>query len=67
VQGTPSNFLIVPKSKMTEATAKEVMDDLTAMYGEGITLFEDSNDFTFFIPGAYPYEAFDTVLSQVTY
>lgn len=67
VQGTPSNFLIVPKSKMTEATAKGVMDDLNAMYGEGIILFEDANDYTFFVPGAYPYEAFDAILSEVSY
>jgi hypothetical protein len=67
VQGTPSNFLIVPKSKMTESDAKGVMDELNSMYGEGIVLFENANEYSFFVPGAYPYEAFDTILSEVSY
>jgi protein-disulfide isomerase len=67
VQGTPSNFLIIPKSKMTEATANSVVDSLNDTYGEGIILFENDNEYTFFIPGAYPYEAFDAVLSKVSY
>ena len=67
VQGTPSNFLIIPKSKISEVEIRAVMDSLNSEYGEGIVLFENSNEYTVFIPGAYPFEAFDTVFKAVNY
>ncbi|MBU0532527.1 DsbA family protein [Candidatus Micrarchaeota archaeon] len=67
VRGTPSNFLIIPKDKVSEDDIVAAVDSLNEMYGDGIQLFEDGNSYTVFIPGAYPYSTFDTVLSTVNY
>jgi len=67
VGGTPNSFIIVPKSKISEDDAKDVVDEINTQYGGGITLYEDSSDYTFLVPGAYPYEVFDMILSEVDY
>jgi protein-disulfide isomerase len=67
VRGTPSNFLLIPKDKITEEKMTGVVDDLNTMYGDGIDLYENSDEYVVFIPGAYPYEAFDTVFTAVSY
>jgi protein-disulfide isomerase len=67
VQGTPSNFIIIPKNKVDETTLKNAVSGLNQQYGEGISLFMDSTDYTVMVPGAYPYEAFDAILKVVNY
>lgn len=66
VGGTPSSFLIIPKDKISEEDIKAVVLSLNEEYG-GLGLAENDNEYTVFIPGAYPYEAFDAVLSAVDY
>ena len=65
--GTPSNFLIIPKSKISEQDLRDIVSSINEEYGEGVRLLEDDNDYTVFIPGAYPYSLFDAVLSAVNY
>jgi predicted DsbA family dithiol-disulfide isomerase len=67
VRGTPSNFLIIPKDNVDETTLKNAVSSLNQQYGEGISLFMDSTDYTVMVPGAYPYEAFEAVLKVVNY
>jgi protein-disulfide isomerase len=63
VQGTPGVFVILPKSKTDVATLKTVI----ASYGQGMTLYQDSDHVTVFVAGAYPYSAFSAILNTVTY
>jgi len=68
VQGTPGSFIIVPKSKITLKAITAAVDAQNAQYGAGaLTLYEDSTSYTVLIPGAFPYEAFNGILSQVSY
>ncbi len=67
VQGTPSSFIIIPKGNIDEATITGVMSALASKYGGGPTLFENDNEYIVMIPGAYPYEVFDAILSAVNY
>ena len=68
VQGTPGSFIIVPKSKITLKAITDAVAAQNAQYGAGaLSLFEDSTSYTVLIPGAFPYEAFDGVLSKVSY
>ena len=45
------------------------MASLNQQYGaNALSLFEDnSNDYVVLVPGAFPYAAFDAVLSKVNY
>lgn len=63
VQGTPGVFVILPKAKTDIATLKTVVGS----YGDGMTLFQDSDHITVFVAGAYPYSAFSAILNTVTY
>ena len=66
VQGTPSNFLIVPKENMSEETARATVDSLNQEFGgTSIKLFQNDNEYIVMIPGAYPFEAFEGVLENV--
>jgi len=67
VRGTPSNFVVISKDNADEASLKSAVALLNSQYGDGIVLFENDNEYTVMIPGAYPYAAFDTVLSVVNY
>ncbi len=68
VLGTPGSFIIVPKSRISLADMQAAVDALDKQYGAGaLPLFEDSNDYTVFVPGAFPYAAFDGILSKVRY
>jgi protein-disulfide isomerase len=67
VGGTPSNFLIIPKDNVDETALQGALDSLNQQYGGGLTLFEDATHYTVMVPGAYPYDAFDTVLKTVNY
>jgi protein-disulfide isomerase len=67
VSGTPSNFLVIPKSKISDADIKGAVSSLNSQYGQGIELFVNSDTYVVLIPGAYPYAAFDAVLSKVNY
>ena len=67
VSGTPANFLVIPKGKITDANIKAAVTSLNSQYGQGIELFVNSDTYVILVPGAYPYEAFDAVLSKVTY
>jgi protein-disulfide isomerase len=68
VGGTPASFIIVPKSKISGTAMKAAVDALIAQYGAGtLTLYENANEYTVLIPGAFPYETFDGILSKVTY
>jgi len=66
VQGTPSSFIIIPKSNADEESIRDAVDVVNAMYG-GITLYENDNEYTVYVPGAYPYDTFSTVLDAVDY
>ena len=67
VQGTPSNFLVIPKAKATQSDLQAAVTSLNSQYGQGIQLFVNSDTYVVLIPGAYPYAAFDSVLSKVSY
>jgi protein-disulfide isomerase len=67
VQGTPSNFLIIPVGHATQADLTSEVASLNSQYGGGITLYVNSDSYVVLIPGAYPYSAFDGILSKVTY
>jgi protein-disulfide isomerase len=67
VQGTPSNFLVIPKSKISQADISGAVDSLNSQYGQGMVLYVNSDSYVVLIPGAYPYAAFDAVLSKVSY
>ncbi|MFN7991835.1 MAG: thioredoxin domain-containing protein [Candidatus Micrarchaeia archaeon] len=60
VQGTPGVFIIIPKSKVSPSDLKGAITD-------GLTLFENQNEYIVFVAGAYPYSAFDAVLKKVAY
>lgn len=64
--GTPSNFLIIPKSKVNGDDLKAVVASINDEGGT-LVLLENENDYTVLVPGAYPYEVFDAVLSTVDY
>jgi protein-disulfide isomerase len=67
VSGTPSNFLVIQKGKISEADVKAVVTSLNQQYGQGIELFINDDSYVVLIPGAYPYATFDAVLSKVNY
>ncbi len=67
VRGTPSNFVVISKNNVDETSLKSAVSLLNSQYGDGIVLFENNNEYTVMIPGAYPYAAFDAVLSVVNY
>ena len=67
VQGTPSNFLVIPKAKISQTDLQSAISSLNSQYGQGITLYVNSDTYVVLIPGAYPFAAFDTVLSKVSY
>ena len=68
VGGTPASFIIVPKAKIDSQTIRDAVDGLNTQYGAGaISLYEDATSYTVLIGGAYPYTAFDAVLSKVSY
>ncbi len=67
VRGTPSSFLVIPKDRISREDIDAAMVSLAEQFGEGLTLYENDNDYTVMIPGAYPYSAFDTILSKVNY
>lgn len=62
VQGTPGSYIIIPKSKISADTIKSAVSS-----AQGLQLFENSNEYIVFVAGAYPYSAFDAVLSKVSY
>lgn len=66
VGGTPSNFIIIPKTKISDDDMRSAVEDVNSQYG-GVELYEDGTDYTILIPGAYPYEVFDAILSAVDY
>lgn len=67
VGGTPTSFIVIKKSAVKEADIKAAMDSLASTYGSSLTLFENNDEYTVMVPGAYPYDAFDTVLKTVDY
>jgi predicted DsbA family dithiol-disulfide isomerase len=68
VGGTPASFIIVPKAKISAAAMQAAVDALNSQYGKGaLTLFENSGEYVVLVPGAFPYAAFDGILSKVTY
>ncbi len=68
VQGTPASFIIVPKSKISNDTISSAVSALNQQYGAGaLTLYENTDDYIVLVPGAFPYAAFDAVLSKVSY
>jgi protein-disulfide isomerase len=67
VSGTPSNFLIIPKNKISDADVKAAVSSINSQYGDGVELFINSDTYVVMIPGAYPYAVFDSILSKVTY
>ncbi len=60
VQGTPGVFIIIPKSKISAANIRSAVSN-------GLTLYENANEYVVFVAGAYPYSAFDAVLSKISY
>ena len=68
VQGTPGVFVVVPKDKLSYEDASAALDNIYATYGSGgVLLFQDGEEWVFFVAGAYPYEVFDELLSAVSY
>lgn len=67
VGGTPSNFLLIPKGKISYSDVTSAVSSLNSQYGDSIELFENDNEYVVLIPGAFPYAAFDAVLSKVSY
>jgi len=67
VGGTPSSFLVIPKSSVELSDLQAAVDSVNAEYGVDLPIYENDNEYTIFIVGAYPYEAFDTILSTVSY
>ncbi len=61
VQGTPGVFIKIPKGKADLASLQGVVSS------NGLSLYEDQDEYVVFVPGAYPYSTFDAVLSKVTY
>ena len=59
--GTPSNFVIVSKEVTDEETMRAAVDGLVSEYGDGILLFENDYEYTVMVPGAYPYDVFETL------
>lgn len=64
--GTPSNFLIIPKSKVNGDDLKAVVASINDEGGT-LVLLENENEYTVLVPGAYSYNVFDAVLSTVDY
>ncbi len=60
VQGTPGVYIKIPKGKIDLAT-------LQGAAGNGLTVYENQDEYVVFVPGAYPYSTFDAVLSKVSY
>jgi len=68
VRGTPASFIIIPKSKISQTTLQAAVDGQNAVYGAGsISIYQDSSTYSVLIPGAFPYSAFDSILSKVSY
>jgi protein-disulfide isomerase len=67
VTGTPNSFIIIPKSKISEDDARDVVKSVNDQYGEALVLYENNNEYTILIPGAFPYSVFDAILSEVDY
>lgn len=66
VQGTPGTFLLIPKNKVNADQIKSTLNDVNTQVG-GLTMFENSDEWIVFVPGAYPYSVFDAFLSKVNY
>ncbi len=67
VSGTPSNFLIIKKSNAKQADIESAISSVNTQYNGDLQLFVNDDSYIVLIPGAYPYLAFDAVLSKVTY
>ncbi len=61
IQGTPGVFIEIPKGKADLASLQSVAGS------NGFTVYENQDQYIVFVPGAYPYSAFDAVLSKVSY
>ncbi|MBD3210819.1 thioredoxin domain-containing protein [Candidatus Micrarchaeota archaeon] len=66
VQGTPSSFLIIPKDRISGDSINAAVENLNSAYG-GVGLAENEDEYIIFIPGAYPYDAFETILKEVSF
>lgn len=60
VQGTPGIFVIIPKGDVNISSLQSAVTSI----GNGATIFQDSNDYTVFFPGAFAYSDFESVLSK---
>ncbi len=67
VEGTPASFIVIPKSKVDGTVLKSAVDSINAQLQGNLVIFENANEYTVLIPGAYPYQAFDAVLKVVRY
>lgn len=67
VGGTPTSFIVIKKSAVSESDLSAALDTLALTYGNALTLYEDSDEYTVMVPGAYPYDVFEAVLKTVNY
>jgi predicted DsbA family dithiol-disulfide isomerase len=67
VGGTPSIFIIIPKSTISQSEIQESVTSLNNQYGAGVVLYVNPDTYVVLIPGAFSYSAFDSVLSKVDY
>lgn len=63
VQGTPGVFVIISKGDVDITSLQGAVSSI----GQGVTLYQDTNDYTVFFPGAFPYSSFQAVLGIVNY
>jgi len=67
VGGTPNSFIIIPKNKVDETTLRSLVDSINSQYGGSLELYQNDNEYTVLIPGAYPYQVFQAILDEVDY
>lgn len=69
VSGTPGVLVVLPKDKTDYNSLDSVVKTYPPhpVYGGGMVMYQDEDNYIVLVGGAYPYSAFEALLKTVTY
>ena len=65
VGGTPASFITIPKSMIAKDALEAQINATNAALQGDLSFSESGDNYVVLVPGAYPYSAFDDILSKV--
>lgn len=66
VGGTPASFITIPKSMIGKDVLEAQINATNAALQGELSFSESGDNYVVLVPGAYPYSAFDDILSKVS-